>query len=130
VQLFGGDRDSYLDVVDCLYRSCDADACDLDRMQKVMLQTFLTHNILPFADSAAMDSSAELRMPFLDRDLVEFVLRLPAACRVSRWPGRANTKVICAGGQRAEWPRRSSRAESDIFSLVVSLISCVITRRP
>src|SRR5262245_50685936 len=94
VQLFGGDRDPYLDVVDCLYRSCAVDACDLDRMQQVMLQTFLSHNILPFADSAAMDSSAELRMPFLDRDLAEFVLGLPAAFRVSRWPGRANTKRI------------------------------------
>jgi asparagine synthetase B (glutamine-hydrolysing) len=86
--------DSYLDVVDCLYGSCDTDACDLDRMQQVMLQTFLSQNILSFADSAAMDSSAELRMPFLDRDLVEFVLGLSAACRVSRWPGRANTKRI------------------------------------
>jgi asparagine synthase (glutamine-hydrolysing) len=94
VQLFGGDRDPYLDVVDCLYRSCAAHVCDLDRMQQVMLQTFLSHNILPFADSAAMDSSAELRMPFLDRDLAEFVLGLPAAFRVSRWPGRANTKRI------------------------------------
>jgi len=94
VQIFGGARDSYLDVVDCLYRSCDAEACDLDRMQQVMLQTFLSHNILPFADSAAMDSSAELRMPFLDRDLVEFVLGLSATSRVSRWPGRANTKRI------------------------------------
>jgi asparagine synthetase B (glutamine-hydrolysing) len=63
-------------------------------MQQVMLQTFLSHNILPFADSAAMDSSAELRMPFLDRDLVEFVLGLSATSRVSRWPGRANTKRI------------------------------------
>src|SRR5262245_3360532 len=94
VQIFGGARDSYLDVVDCLYRSCDAEACDLDRMQQVMLQTFLAHSILPFADSAAMDSSAELRMPFLDRDLVEFVLGLSATSRVSRWPGRANTKRI------------------------------------
>jgi asparagine synthase (glutamine-hydrolysing) len=94
VQIFGGARVSYLDVVDRLYRSCDADACDLDRMQQVMLQTFLSHNILPFADAAAMDSSAELRMPFLDRDLVEFVLGLPATSRVSRWPGRANTKRI------------------------------------
>ena len=94
VQLFGGARDSYLDVVDTLYRSCDADACDLDCMQQVTIQTFLSHNILPFADGAAMDSSAELRMPFLDRDLVEFVLGLSAASRVSRWPGRANTKRI------------------------------------
>jgi asparagine synthase (glutamine-hydrolysing) len=94
VQIFGGGRNSYLDVVDCLYRSCDTDAGDLDRMQKVLLQTFLSQNILPFADAAAMDSSAELRMPFLDRDLVEFVLSLSAASRVSRWPGRANTKRI------------------------------------
>jgi asparagine synthase (glutamine-hydrolysing) len=94
VQIFGGARVPYLDVVDSLYRSCDTDACDLDRMQQVMLQTFLSQNILPFADSAAMDSSAELRMPFLDRDLVEFVLGLPATSRVSRWPGRANTKRI------------------------------------
>jgi asparagine synthase (glutamine-hydrolysing) len=94
VQLFGGARDSYLDVVDRLYRSCDTEACDLDRMQQVMLQTFLSQNILSFADAAAMDSSAELRMPFLDRDLVEFVLGLPAGPRVSRWPGRANTKRI------------------------------------
>jgi len=94
VQIFGDTRDSYLDVVDCLYRCCDTDACGLDRMQQVMLQTFLSHNILPFADAAAMDSSAELRMPFLDRDLVEFVLGLSAAARVSRWPGHANTKRI------------------------------------
>ncbi|MGE5305100.1 MAG: asparagine synthase (glutamine-hydrolyzing) [Alphaproteobacteria bacterium] len=94
VQLFGGARGAYLDVVDCLYRSCDTGPCDLDCVQEVMLHTFLSQNILSFADSAAMDSSAELRMPFLDRDLVEFVLGLSADSRVSRWPGRANTKRI------------------------------------
>ncbi len=41
-----------------------------------------------------MDSSAELRMPLLDRDLVEFVLRLPPSLRVARAPGRSNTKQI------------------------------------
>ena len=34
------------------------------------MRTFLSANILSFADSVAMDPSAELRMPFLDRDLV------------------------------------------------------------
>ena len=63
-------------------------------MQEVMLHTFLSENILTFADATAMDSSAELRMPFLDRDLVDFVLSLPPSMRVSRWPGRANTKLI------------------------------------
>jgi asparagine synthase (glutamine-hydrolysing) len=84
----------YLSVVDRLYGECDEGAMDVDRMQEVMLRTFLSENILSFADSVAMDSSAELRMPYLDRDLVEFVLRLPTYARVSPWPGRANTKLI------------------------------------
>jgi asparagine synthase (glutamine-hydrolysing) len=41
-----------------------------------------------------MDSSAELRMPFLDRDLVAFALSLPPSMRVGRFPGRTNTKLV------------------------------------
>ena len=89
-----GMPERYLGVVDRLYAECAADAADLDRMQEVMLKTFLSGNLLSFADSAAMASSAELRLPYLDRDLVDFVLQLPPAMRVSRWPGRANTKRI------------------------------------
>jgi len=84
----------YLATVDRLYGECAPDASDLDRIQEVMLRTFLSENILSFADSTAMDASAELRMPFLDRDLVEFVLGLEPRNRVSPWPGRANTKRI------------------------------------
>jgi asparagine synthetase B (glutamine-hydrolysing) len=84
----------YLTTVDALYGRCHEEAEDVDRMQEVMLKTFLSENICSFADSTAMDSSAELRMPFLDRDLVSFVMSLPPAARVSRWPGRANTKLI------------------------------------
>jgi asparagine synthase (glutamine-hydrolysing) len=86
--------DHYLNTVDDLYGRCLDEASDVDRMQEVMLKTFLAENICSFADSTAMDSSAELRMPFLDRDLVDFVLSLPTSARVSRWPGRANTKLI------------------------------------
>lgn len=84
----------YLGTVDRLYGECGDTATDLDRIQEVMIRTFLSENILSFADSVAMDSSAELRMPFLDRDLVEFVLGLAPEDRVSRWPGRANTKRV------------------------------------
>lgn len=96
-ELFGGmpvAGDRYLSSVDRLYDGCLESAADLDRMQEVMMHTFLSENILIFADSVAMDSSAELRMPFLDRDLVEFVLSLPPSMRVGRWPGRTNTKLM------------------------------------
>jgi len=84
----------YLTQIDALYAHCRDDARDIDRMQEVMLRTFLSANILTYADSTAMDSSAELRMPFLDRDLVEFVLSLPPSMRVGRFPGRTNTKRV------------------------------------
>lgn len=84
----------YLAVVDRLYAECSEEDADLDRMQEVMLRSFLSEHLLSFADSAAMASSAELRLPYLDRDLVDFVFQLPPAMRVSRWPGLANTKLI------------------------------------
>jgi asparagine synthase (glutamine-hydrolysing) len=96
----------YLSVVDRLYGECNDTATDVDRIQEVMLRTFLSENILSFADSVAMDSSAELRMPFLDRDLVEFVLSLPVSARVSQWPGRANTKLIQRWWGREHLPAR------------------------
>jgi asparagine synthase (glutamine-hydrolysing) len=89
-----GGANGYLGVIDRLYSNVGPEAPDIDRMQEVLLHTFLSENILCFADAMAMDSSAELRMPFLDRDLVEFILSLPPAMRVGRWPGRTNTKRI------------------------------------
>lgn len=89
-----GVPDHYLDAVDRLYGECADDATALGRIKEVMIRTFLAEDILSFADSVAMDSSAELRIPFLDRDLVEFVWSLPDWARVHFWPGRANTKQI------------------------------------
>ena len=48
------------------------------------MRTFLSENILTDADSVAMDSSAELRMPFLDRDLIAFAQSIPAALKMHR----------------------------------------------
>jgi asparagine synthase (glutamine-hydrolysing) len=90
----GSPAGRYLESIDRLYGECADGATGLDRIQEVLLRTFLSENVLSFADSVAMDSSAELRMPLLDRDLVDFVLRLPPSLRVARMPGRSNTKQI------------------------------------
>ena len=84
----------YLEAVDRLYGQCAEGAGDLDRIQEVLLRTFLPEVVLSYADSAAMGSSAELRMPFLDRDLVAFGLRLPTPMRARRGPGLSGTKAI------------------------------------
>ena len=101
-----GGREAYLMTIDRLYaEGCD-DATVLDNVQRVLLQTFLSANILSWADSVAMSSSAELRMPYLDRDLVDFVARLPAAHRVPMWPGKANTKRVLRDWARSRLPAR------------------------
>jgi asparagine synthase (glutamine-hydrolysing) len=101
--------EGYLATVDRLYDECADDASDLDRIQEVMMRTFLGDNILSFADSMAMDWSAELRMPFLDRDLVAFVLGLAPSERVSPWPGRTNTKRVLRWWAEPRIPRDVAR---------------------
>ena len=85
---------TYLQIVRDLYGRCCSESDDMDCIQKVMLHTFLSENILSFADAVAMDSSVELRMPFLDRDLTDFILNLPSRARVGLMPTHSNTKLI------------------------------------
>jgi asparagine synthase (glutamine-hydrolysing) len=94
----------YLSTIDRLYGDCESDSNDIDRIQEVLIRTFLSANILSFADSVAMDASVEMRMPFLDRDLVDFALTLQPGQRISPWPGRANTKLILRSWARGRVP--------------------------
>ena len=104
-----GDRwpedEPYLQTIRRLYDECGRDACDLDRIQEVLMRTFLSENVLSFADGVSMAHSAELRMPFLDRDLVEFALDLSPSERVAAWPGRANTKLPLRRWAKSRLPR-------------------------
>jgi len=105
----------YLEAIDRLYQECSPAASDLDRIQEVMLKTFLPENLLSQGDSVAMASSAELRMPYLDRDLVAFVLGLPREMRVGLWPGHVNTKLVLRWWGRNRLSRRVLRHPKRTF---------------
>jgi asparagine synthase (glutamine-hydrolysing) len=63
----------------------DADALGLDpvqRLQYVDFHTMLLDNLLMKADKISMAHSLEVRVPFLDRALVEFGLGLPARQKI------------------------------------------------
>jgi asparagine synthase (glutamine-hydrolysing) len=63
----------------------DADALGLDpvqRLQYVDFHTMLLDNLLMKADKISMAQSLEVRVPFLDRALVEFGLGLPARQKI------------------------------------------------
>jgi asparagine synthase (glutamine-hydrolysing) len=54
----------------------------VQRLQYVDFQTMLLDNLLMKADKISMAHSLEVRVPFLDRDLVEFGLALPPAFKI------------------------------------------------
>jgi len=98
-----------LDIIERIYRACGEGVSDLDRMQEVALRTFLSEHMLTIADSTAMASSAESRLPYLDRDLVDLLFDLPPTLRVSRWPGLRNTKVVLRRWSKGVVPREIRR---------------------
>ena len=50
---------------------------DADALRRTFFETFLPNDYLTKVDTATMAASLEARSPFLDLDLVEYVLRLP-----------------------------------------------------
>lgn len=64
----------------------------VEHMMLVDTLTFLPDDILAKVDRAAMSVSLETRLPYLDRQIVEFASRLPVSMKirsgVSKWPLR------------------------------------------
>jgi asparagine synthase (glutamine-hydrolysing) len=53
-----------------------------DQITAVDLQSFLPHNLLTYTDRMSMAHNLEVRVPFTDHKLVEFVTQLPPALRL------------------------------------------------
>jgi asparagine synthase (glutamine-hydrolysing) len=64
------------------------------------LSSYLPGDILVKVDRAAMAHGLETRAPFLDRDVVEFALSLPADLKVDGW----NTKLVIQEACTQYWP--------------------------
>jgi asparagine synthase (glutamine-hydrolysing) len=60
----------------------------LDRMTLADSLSYLTDDILQKVDRAAMSVSLETRVPFLDKDVVEFAARIPAEMKVRAGRGK------------------------------------------
>jgi asparagine synthase (glutamine-hydrolysing) len=54
----------------------------LDRISCVDFNTYLPYDLLVMADSMSMANSLELRVPFCDHQLIEFMASLPYSCRI------------------------------------------------
>ena len=70
-------------LVRCLYRSCGS-SDPLNRCLFVDWESLLADQVLPFVDRLSMAHSVEVRPPFLDHRLVEYVATLPGAMKIRR----------------------------------------------
>ncbi|MCL2509297.1 MAG: asparagine synthase (glutamine-hydrolyzing) [Oscillospiraceae bacterium] len=77
---------------------------DVTKMQFADLNTWLLYDILLKADKMSMASGLELRVPFLDREMLKTALAIPAEHRVQR----DKTKVALRQAALASLPERTA----------------------
>ncbi len=140
-------------AVESLYRDRSL-AYPIDQAVDFDVRSYLPGDILVKVDRAAMAHGLETRAPFLDVDLVEFVLSLPprlrfrddglkgllrAACQ-DLWPPRIHSrKKQGFGGPIASWIRRPevralldrvTSASSPLSALLPGVANVLTSRRP
>jgi asparagine synthase (glutamine-hydrolysing) len=80
-------------VLAAYHRCKQADA--LSRMTYIDTTTWLPDDLLVKADRMTMANSLELRVPFLDHELVEFAASLPASLKLKRRQGKYLLRKWC-----------------------------------
>ncbi|MBQ1552110.1 MAG: asparagine synthase (glutamine-hydrolyzing) [Clostridia bacterium] len=78
---------------------------DVTRMQYVDINTWLVQDILVKADSMSMAHSLELRVPFLDREMLDVAVSIPTRYRVTK----ELTKVALRGAAGRELPEKTAK---------------------
>ncbi len=81
------------------------DEDDITRYQYVDMKTWLVQDILVKADRMSMANSLELRVPFLDREMLEVALSIPSRYRVSK----DLTKLALRGAAAKQLPEKNAK---------------------
>lgn len=84
---------------------------DITKMQYVDIRTWLVQDILVKADRMSMANSLELRVPFLDREMLKVALQIPSSCRVNR----ETTKLALRGAAAKQLPEKTSKMRKTGF---------------
>lgn len=82
---------NYENVLRNIYEDCRKRGYDyVTTMQNIDIHTWLRGDILPKGDKMSMANSIELRVPFLDKEVLKVAEKIPLRKRVSR----KNTKLL------------------------------------
>jgi asparagine synthase (glutamine-hydrolysing) len=77
---------------------------DITKMQYADIRVWMVHDILVKADRMSMASSLELRVPFLDKEVLKVALSIPSKYRVSK----DNTKIVLRRAAARQLPEKTS----------------------
>ncbi len=86
------------------------------QISRLELRGYMANTLLRDSDAVTMHHGLELRVPFLDHDLVDLLLRLPSAYKVS--PGR--TKPLLVEAMASYLPAAIQQAPKHGFELPLS----------
>lgn len=84
---------------------------DITKMQYADIRTWLVQDILVKADRMSMANSLELRVPFLDREMLRLALQIPSEYRVNR----ETTKVALRGAAAKQLPEKTAHMRKTGF---------------
>jgi asparagine synthase (glutamine-hydrolysing) len=82
---------------------------DLGGLQFLEIRSSLPDELLLYSDKLSMAHSLELRVPYLDRSIVEYVERLPASLKVRHGRGKWLHKRLCHNHLPGSIIRRKKR---------------------
>jgi asparagine synthase (glutamine-hydrolysing) len=82
---------------------------DLGGLQFLEARSTLPDELLMFADKLSMAHGLELRVPFLDKDIVEYAERLPAKFKVRNGSGKWLHRQVCKAYLPDEIMKRRKR---------------------
>lgn len=84
---------------------------DITKMQYADIRTWLVQDILVKADRMSMANSLELRVPFLDREMLRLALQIPSKYRVNQ----ETTKVALRGAAAKQLPEKTAKMRKTGF---------------
>lgn len=105
------DRDPGEVVLDC-WRDLEPQMSELDELggfQLLEIRSSLPDELLMYADKLSMTHSLELRVPFLDREVVEFSQRLNSSLKVHGRQRKLLHKEVCCNYLPQEIVNRKKR---------------------
>ncbi len=90
--------------------------CELDFLQYLDIKTYLQDDLLVKADRASMANSLEVRVPYLDQELAEFMFSLPPCLRLKNF----TTKYIFKKTVKNILPQEITRKRKKGFGLPIA----------